>query len=391
MKKKILLISPYAEGLADKTAYPPLGLLYVAANTKSWEPEVLIMETPEFNDFSYDTYGISVHSIGVYQFAKELIAKIRKNKPKAMIIVGGSGAVMFKNRGEEVVPIFGEFEHQDNLDNIAFPARHLVAKKQIVHTGSVHHSEKPSTTMIATRGCSFNCSFCDRVTHGRKFRKRSVSNILEEVMLLQDDYGIQHIRFIDDCIMLDKKWFKELCLGLRTLGITWTCLGRADLVEPELLKIMKGSGCVEIFFGFETGSQKLLDAMNKKTTVEINRRAIDYCRDSGITCCAYMMFGFPGEDMQTVEETISFLATAKPPKARISTFLPIPGTDVWNNPAKYQVTIKDNYQDAWYFDCPDFGLKYNYLSDDQMYQLRDKMMGFFKSAGYLDGWVIANG
>lgn len=393
---KILLISPYSFGLKEPNSYPPLGILYLAANIKYWEPEVLIMDKPEFSQFGYQYYGISAHSVGVYKTVKNLIKTIGDNDPVSHIFVGGSGAPMFENDDRVVVikgegePVLGRTDVTD-LDNIQFPARHLVPKSLIVHTGSVHHSKKPSTTMIATRGCCFNCSFCDRVTHGWKFRKRSVGNVLEEVMLLVNDYKIEHIRFVDDCIMLDRKWFKELCLGLKTLSITWTCLGRADLVEPELLKIMKDSGCVEIFFGFESGSQKLLDAMNKKTTVEINRQAIKNCRDAGITCCAYMMFGFPGEDAYTVDDTIGFLETAKPDKARISTFLPIPGTDVWDNPDKYQVTIKDNYQDYWYFDCPDFGLKYNYISDDRMYHLRDKMINYFKSAGYLDSWAGAHG
>lgn len=397
MNNKILLISPFAEGLADKTAYPPLGLLYLAANMHYLQPEVLIMDTPEFNSFGYPNYGISAHSVGVYKTVNGLIKTIKDNDPLSHIFIGGSGSVMFEN-DDRVTAIKGEGENImgrvdiSDLDNIQFPARHLVEKSQIVHTGSVHHSEKPSTTMIATRGCCFNCSFCDRITHGRKFRKRSVGNVLEEVMLLQDDYKIEHIRFVDDCIMLDRNWFKELCLGLGILGITWTCLGRTDLVDSKLLTLMKNSGCTEIFFGIETGSQALLDTMNKKTTVEINRQAIEMCRNAGLICCAYMMFGFPGEDEQTVDDTINFLSLANPPKSRISTFLPIPGTDVWENPQKYRVTLKDNYQDYWYFDCPEFGLNYDYIGDQNiMYGLRDKMMGFFKSSGYLDGWEKTNG
>lgn len=399
MKKRILLISPYPKGLEDPYAYPPLGLLYLAANMhESWEPEVLIMESEEFNRFDFHYYGISVHSLGTYIQAKNLIKKIYRNNQDAIILVGGAGARMFEelsafSLGAAVLPVPGEGEEYlggvdvSELDNINFPARHLVHDRFIKHEGNVHHAQEPSTTIIATRGCVFNCGFCDRVTHGRKFRKRSIKNISEEIEHVRQRYDINWFRFIDDCITLDPIWFAELVLELGYIGVKWTCLSRSDTLTPQLARLMKDNGCQEVFFGFESGSQRMLDWMNKRTTVEKNLRAIKFCHDAGLTSCAYMMFGFPGENAQSVDETIHFLSTAKPDKSRLSTFLPIPGTDVWEHPHKYGVSIKNNYEDYWYYDSHDFGLDYKYIGNNKMHKLRQKLQDFYVQAGFTKSWT----
>lgn len=390
MKKKILLLSPNADGLADKLAYPPLGLLYVAANLPkdTWEPEVRVLLDDDFRDYSYEYYGISVHSLAVYKKSKELIDKILFQNYNAQIYVGGSAASLFENN-KNVAVYLGQFENYmsiGNLDDIKFPARHLLPYGHIHYTGKVHHSEKPSTTMIATRGCAYNCAFCDRTTLGRLFRKRSPDNVMEEIELLKKDYKIEHIRFIDDCLTLDRKWFNLFLDMMFYRNVTWTCLSRADLLDMEVLARMRLCGCKEVFFGFESGSQKMLDLMNKKTSVEKNKKAIEMCKAVGMKCCAYMMFGFPGENADTVNETLRFLDETKPDKSRISTFVPVPNTAVWNHPEKYNVSINKNYEDFWYYDNDRLGLKYNYIQQGEMEKLRVKVINYYKE-NFVESWT----
>jgi len=393
MADKILLISPNAEMLDDKLAYPPLGLLYLAANLdrKLWKPKVKIMTDNKFTDYDYKYYGISVHSIAVVDTVRKLVSDIKSHNNHAQIFLGGAGAGLLDDQ-RNVLTYIGEVEKYlnidtSNLDNIKFPARELLPKKYIKYTGTVHHSTKPSTTMIATRGCVYNCAFCDRETFGRRFRKRSIKNVCKEVKLLVDKYGIEHIRFCDDCVTLDRKWFMELCSNIAKYDITWTCMSRADLLDTEMLEYMKLAGCEEIFFGFESGSQKILKAMNKKETVQQYHDVIQKCRDAGIKSCAYIMFGFPGETEKTVEQTIRFLETAKPDKSRLSEFVPFPGCDVWNNPSKYNVEIK-NDKGYWYYDNDELSLRYKYISDDTMLSLRSRMRMYYL-ANYKQGWANA--
>lgn len=424
--KKILLISPPALGLADKLSYPPLGLLYLASNLGG-EYEVKVINAVDLNepiDYSQDIFGVSIHGNSSYEPAKRMMEKIRGANKKALIVVGGAfptnmaeftlksteadmvvigeGEIVFSNicKGKDPSTIKGivykdrdgkiKFNEMEkliaDLDTIAFPARRLLPRHMIGHEGGVHHSDQPATTIFATRGCVFNCSFCDTSLWRRRWRSRSPENIIAEIEEVKREYDIHWFRFPDDCLNLNRKWFVDFCQKITPCDIQWTMLSRSDTLDMELLRLMKEAGCREIFFGFESGSQRLLDMMQKKTKVEQNIKAIEMCRKAGILSCAYMMFGFPGEDAESVEETKKFLIEAKPDKSRISQFIPVPGTDVWNNPDKYNVKIRENFSDCWYFDCPDFALDYEYIGNDKMKSLRREIMDFYKKQGFFKGW-----
>lgn len=388
-RRKLLLLSPPAEGLNDQLAYPPLGLLYVASNLPEdvWDVDVKVMADGVL-DLTYPYYGISVHSLAVVKNVRKIIDRIKTHNKNAEIMLGGSAAPMIT--WEKQLAIYeGQFEHWlgiTDIDKIKLPAREKLPYEYIHYTGPVHHSEKPSTTMIATRGCPYSCAFCDRTTIGRNFRTRSTALVGEEIELLKHDYEIQHIRFIDDCITLNRKWFEEFLNMMGNRKVTWTCLSRADCLDRELLVKMRDTGCTEVFFGFESGSQRMLDAMHKQTTVEKNKRIIALCKDVGIKCCAYMMFGFPGENELTVDETLRFLDETKPDKSRLSTYVPIPNTDVWNSPSKYNVSLNKNYEDFWYYDNDRLGLTYNYVDQATMLRLRTRMLKYYQD-NFVESWT----
>lgn len=435
-KKKIVLINPPAFGLKDQLAYPPLGLLYLAANVEgNHQISVLNMaKGDERIEPGADIYGISIHSVSTYGEAKKVIDKIRRQEKEALIVAGGAFPtptsmaeftlkntptdIVVRSEGEitfsEVVQgrpyreirgisyrRGGRIFHNppqrliEDLDTIEFPARHLLPREQIVHKGKVHHSDRPATTIFATRGCPWSCNYCQKDIWTRKWRSRSPENIKEEVEQVKEDYGVRWFRFPDDNVTVRKDWFLRFCKALRAARVEWTFLSRSDTIDLEMLKAAKNSGCQEIFFGFESGSQRMLELMGRRNTVEQNAKAIEMCRQVGVKSCAYMMFGFPGENQESVRETTAFLKEVRPDKARLSTFIPIPGTDVWANPKKYGVRIKPNFEDFWYFDDPDtgelylFGLEYDYLKggNKQMDKLRREMIEFFREEDYIGGWT----
>jgi len=232
--KSIHLISPAASGLRDKLAYPPLGLLYLAANAGEFQKikisNMLTAEEPLEN--SFDIYGVSVHSNGSYGSAKKVMQRIRDANPSSLIVAGGAfpssmaeytlrntvadvvvvgeGERVFANlckeddlqkvkgivfkKGAEIV--YNELEPLINdLDTLNFPARHLLPREMIRHEGRVHHNDQPATTIFGTRGCLFNCSFCDTELWRRKWRSRSPENIIGEIELLKKEYRISWFRF----------------------------------------------------------------------------------------------------------------------------------------------------------------------------------------------------
>lgn len=433
-KEKILLISPPASGLKEKLSYPPLGILYLASNVDG-DPRISVMNMLTIDEpikAGFDIYGVSIHSVSSYGEARRVIDRIREQEKEALIVVGGAfptsmakftlettkADVVVKSEGEvtfsQIVQgrplketkgiayrkegVIYQNAPQlliEDLDTIKFPARHLLPRNHITHEGKVHHSDKPATTIFASRGCPWSCNYCQKDIWTRKWRSRSPENIREEIEQIKEEYDIHWFRFPDDNVTVNRDWFLRFCQMLKKAQVEWTILSRSDTLGLDMLKAARESGCQEIFFGFESGSQKMLDLMGRKNTVEQNKRAIEMCREVEIKSCAYMMFGFPGENQESVRETMEFLRRVKPDKARLSTFLPIPGTDVWEHPGKYGVRVRDNFADYWYFDDPEtgelypFGLHYDYLEggNKEMNRLRQEMIKFFKEEGYISGWT----
>ena len=131
----------------------------------------------------------------------------------------------------------------------------------------------------------------------------------------------------------------------------------------------------------------MLKAMNKRSTVDKYIKAIKMCRDAGIKSCAYILFGFPGENEESVEETIDFLDRARPDKSRLSEFVPFPGCDVGNNPRKYNVELRGK-DDWWYYDNKGLSLKYKYIKDRKMLELRSRIRKYFREM-FKQEWVSA--
>ena len=407
---KILLISPPALGLKDKIAYPPLGLMYLASNLEGdHDVEILNMITEEEKiDYAYDIYGISIHSPATYSVSKKIIRNIKENHGRALIVIGGAFSSNVSLDWENVDYVIGgegemhfsdycnnkvlgqnEYGLIENLDSIKFPARHLLPREMIRYEGNVHHTTESATTILATRGCPYNCNFCDTTMWQRKRRTRSPENIAQEIEQVINEYGIKWFRFPDDCLTINKKWFSMFVNHIKQLDIKWTMLSRADTVDYEQLELAKNSGCQEVFFGIESGSQRILDLMNKKTTVKQNAKAIQLCRDVGIKSCVYIMFAFPGETEETLKETMDFLEKTKPDKSRIHQFLPIPNTHVWNNQEQYGIKVKGNFDDYWDFlDNPNLTLDYIYISNDRILKMKEVIKQFYKEAGYLDNLYV---
>lgn len=427
---KIVLIKPPEYGLQDQLAYPPMGLLYVAASLEGAGHEVNLCVLTDDN-YSVipvaDLYGINMHSPGTFGAVRVLAKYLKDEHPDIPIVAGGAFAtsmpdyvldnsdidIIVRGEGEKIILNLveriveceisktlgisyrknGQNIHTKNefiiedLDELPFPARHLLPESYVKHTGLVHHSGgNAATTLFLSRGCPYSCNFCDKGVWGRKYRVRSVDNVIEEIKLVQHQYGINHFRIVDDNLMVNMIWFNGLLDELIPLNIQWSCLARADDINVSVLTKMKDAGCTEIFFGTESGSEKMLKLMNKKMSVWANARAFDMCREVGIKSCAYIMFGFPGEDKETVEDTIRFLSIAKPDKSSVKTFLPVPGSDVYNFPGRYGIKINFDPDKFWCFDNHEFAVEYP-MGNEKMQELKLMLMKFYREAGYIDGWT----
>lgn len=212
-----------------------------------------------------------------------------------------------------------------NLDDIPLPSRQFIDYSRYRRFG-----------IISMRGCPYRCLFCKPIEDklfGNKLRKRSTESVAEEINALISRYGNRQISFKDDTLTVNKTdWFERLgvLLHRRRHHVSWQCSSRVDTVDIHKLKAMKKAGCRQIFFGIESGSQKILDYYHKDITVEQIVEAFELCRKTGIRACASVMLGAPSETRIDLEKTYRLIKTIKPFNWHIHSTTPICGTFLYD-------------------------------------------------------------
>jgi len=197
----------------------------------------------------------------------------------------------------------------------------------------------PIAPIIATRGCPFLCTFCAaHFVVGRKVRKRSIKNIFEEINFLYEKYHIREFHLVDDNFTLNKKFVKNFCKKLleSNLDISWATPNgvRLDSLDKECLEIMKESGLYLISVGIESGSDRVLKMTKKELTVKKILNGVNVIKKSGIDIAGFFMFGYPGETIEEMKKTIELSLKLPLIRANYFTFLPLPGTEIFNDMKK---------------------------------------------------------
>jgi len=159
---------------------------------------------------------------------------------------------------------------------------------------------------------------------------RSPESVVDELEWLKNIHGAEAFTFYDDTLTFDKKRLFEICEGIkkRKINIPWDCQTRVDQVSREILAEMRGAGCQQVFFGVESGCQRVLDAVNKKTSIEQNEKAIKLAKQAGLFVTISLMIGYPGETLETLKQTVDLVQRAKPDDAYICVATPYPGTEL---------------------------------------------------------------
>jgi radical SAM superfamily enzyme YgiQ (UPF0313 family) len=220
--------------------------------------------------------------------------------------------------------------HCADLDSLPMPARDLIDVEAYRRAWRNRHGIF-SLSIIATRGCPYGCTWCQKSVFGRSFRPRSAEAVAEELRAIKDRYHPDQIRIVDDVMGIDRKWVRDWHDAVleRDAVIPFECLSRVDLMDEELVRLLKEAGCVRIAFGAESGSQKVLDAMNKGTQVGQIRRAAELCRRSGIELYYYIMLGYPGEEWADIRKTVELLKETRPDMFSSTIAYLLPGTDFY--------------------------------------------------------------
>ncbi len=255
----------------------------------------------------------------------ELASHLSKEVRGGIVSIPG---IAFRHKGKIVQ---NPQEFIKNLDELPFPARHLLPM-QLYDRSIEYLNVKPVDNMNIMRGCPYNCAFCEtKQLWGSACRSFSPSRIMDEITHLVVNYGTKGIYFINDNFTIRKKETSDLCALLRKsgLGIEWVCDTRVDLVSRELLRAMKAAGCRTIYFGGESGSQRILDKVNKGVSLEETEKAFRICREEGIqTACSFLL-GIPGETIGEMEATFKFARKLDPDWCRFNIYVAVPGSRLY--------------------------------------------------------------
>jgi radical SAM superfamily enzyme YgiQ (UPF0313 family) len=421
---------------------PPLGLLYVASTIrKSTDYKIEVLDTQPFNwtysqleeqlqGNSFDVVGISAMTFTLIDTVKTA-RLVKKVMPKAKVVLGGAHIHLFP---EETInlegvdfALMGEAELSfmeflralgndislnkvpgliyrngngriqkncfyplKNLDEIPFPERKFLNVKlynSLLSRGSL------STTIISSRGCPFHCAFCDRpfspiTSH---FRYRSTKNIIEEISECLE-LGIKDFLFYDDTFTIGRERVLEFCEEIinRNFDIRWDIRTRVDLVDAEMLRVLKKSGCVAVHYGVEAGNDRILKVIKKGFTVKKVKEIFKMTRELKIETLAYFMIGLPSEYVQDIQDTFDLAKELKPEYAHFTIFSPYPGTELYYLGLERGIIKKDIWKE--FARNPEEGFKVPVWEEnfnrDQLYKM---IVKFYKSFYLRPFYVISRG
>ncbi len=232
------------------------------------------------------------------------------------------------------------------LDQLPFPAWDLVDIERYRKIWHERHGYY-SMNMVTTRGCPYHCNWCAKPIWGQRYNSRSPENVTAEMKWLKETYQPDHIWFADDIFGLKPGWIEKLgtLVKEQDAAIPFKCLLRADLVKPSVVEGLKRAGCQWVWMGAESGSQKILDAMDKGTTVSQIYEARRLLGQAGIKVAFFLQFGYPGETRSDVERTLQMVRETLPDDIGISVSYPLPGTKFFER-VKSQLGEKQNWRDS---------------------------------------------
>jgi anaerobic magnesium-protoporphyrin IX monomethyl ester cyclase len=234
-----------------------------------------------------------------------------------------------------------------NLDSLPFPAWDLVDVEKYRSIWLKRHGYF-SMNMVTTRGCPFHCNWCAKPIWGQRYHSRSPENVATEMKWLKETYHPDHIWFADDILGLKPGWLPRFADAVHTQGslIPFKGLSRADLLTREgEVDALARAGAQTVWMGAESGSQKILDAMDKGTRVEQIHEAAQRLKRVGIRVGFFLQFGYPGETREDIEKTIQLVRDCDPDDIGISVSYPLPGTKFYNAVSE-QLGEKQNWQDS---------------------------------------------
>ena len=399
---KVSLINPPSPYLSNDAAYPPSGLMYLAAALEQLGHTVEIIDLTACIDWHKEVLDLEADIFGItcvtpnFKIVQSIAGALPQGKP---VILGGVHPTFLpedtlnnircdaivKGESEIIIrQVMRDLEagslkriYEGGLvpvEAIPKPSRHLV------NLHKYHPAGEATTPVYSSRGCPFNCFFCSKVT-GRTYRVLPIPRVMEEIHDVIG-LGFKHVVFGDDDIAIQGGRLKELLMAMKPFKINFRLNQDSSTVDRDVIAAAADAGCTEISFGIESGSSTMLKLMNKKASVQDNKKAIEITHEFGVKVKAYFLVNFPGETEQTIKETLRFAEDTMPDKWLLSAFAPLPGSLIFAHPEKYGITWLSSHWEDYYIvgkdGCFKPCFKTDYLSFEKQIYLHDTLYNGLK-------------
>ena len=249
-----------------------------------------------------------------------------------------------------------------DLNELSIPNRKKINLRQYLDLWKKHHG-KNALSVSTMRGCPYTCKWCSRAVYGLSYRRRSADKVVEELLQIKETYNPDSLWFVDDVFTISHRWLTAFRDELKKAGliIPYECITRADRLNEEVISLLKETGCFRVWIGAESGSQKIIDLMDRRVDVNQVRDMIRLTRKHGIEAGTFIMLGYPGETEADIEETIHHLKESNPDHFTITVAYPIKGTELyqeieairttkldWSTSTDRQVEFKRTYSRKYY-------------------------------------------
>lgn len=374
--------------------YPPLGLLSIAAYLRQYglEPQVYDTTFSTFNQFCAALLEQPPEYVGIYT---NLMTKLRvleiirfiRNSPQlsgTRIFLGGPEVTYhvesFLEHGADAI-VIGEGEETTHellnawsgsgdlqsvhgiaytgesgetlrtpprtllkqIDALPAPARDAIDLHAYIRTWKRHHG-RSAVSINTMRGCPYTCRWCSRAVYGSSYRRRSPAIVVDEIEQIKRTYNPDTLWFVDDVFTINPTWLRTFAeeVNSRNAVIPFECITRADRLNEEMINLLVRAGCYRVWIGAESGSQRVLDAMDRRVTVERVQEMIVLSKKRGMETGTFIMLGYPGETEQDILETIEHLKACNPDHYTVTTAYPITGTPLYQ-----EVHNRLTVQPAW--------------------------------------------
>ncbi|HEV2429509.1 MAG TPA: radical SAM protein, partial [Thermoplasmata archaeon] len=321
LRSRLARFRPAIVGVHTKTLTKPRALAIASIARGSGAVTVAGGPDSASRTAAYLESGFDLVALGEGEATlEEIVARTRRGAP----LEGTPGTAILRDRQVVRAP---SRPFLRSLDELPMPAWDLLDLEGYLARWERRTGER-RMAVLTSRGCPFDCSWCSKPTFGRTFRQRSADRVIEELRALKERYRVDYVRFCDDVFGIQRSWLEQLLgrLEEEALGLRFECLARVELLKPDLLDRMTRVGLARVYVGVESGSQKMLDLMNRGTRLAQIERTAESLRTHGVRQFWFLMLGYPGESLEDIEATLRLFRKFSPEEYSVSIAVPVPGT-----------------------------------------------------------------